>query len=46
MNLAAWVKANLIYRDRKTAAYRVAIALVLLSTVSYQVAIAIALLQL
>ena len=45
-DLHAWVRANLAYRDRKTAAYRLAIAFVLLSMLSYQIAIAIALLQL
>jgi hypothetical protein len=44
--LRAWVYSNLVYRDRKTHAYRAAIVLVLLSMVSYQVAIAIALLRL
>jgi hypothetical protein len=44
--LRAWVLSNLLYRDRKTRAYRFACTFVLLSMVSYQVAIAIALLQL
>jgi len=41
-----WVLSNLLYRDRKTRAYRLAIVLILASMVSYQVAIAIAMLQL
>ena len=45
-DLHGWVFSNLVYRDRKTFAYRVAIALILLSMVSYQIAIAIAMLQL
>ena len=45
-DLHAWVLTNLLYRDRKTRAYRVANLLVLLSMSSYQVAIAIVLLQL
>ena len=45
-DLAGWVCSNLAYRDKKTLAYRFAIALVLTSMISYQVAIAIAMLQL
>jgi uncharacterized membrane protein YcjF (UPF0283 family) len=45
-DLHHWVHSTLIYRDRKTLAYRWAIVLVLLSMISYQVAISIALLQL
>lgn len=45
-DLSAWVRTNLVYRDRKTQAYRVATLLLLLSMVSYQVAIAIAIMQL
>jgi hypothetical protein len=45
-DLPAWILSNLVYRDRKTAAYRVAIVLLLLSMMSYQIAIVIALLQL
>ena len=45
-DLHGWVFSNLAYRDSKTLAYRVAIALILLSMISYQVAIAIAMLQL
>jgi hypothetical protein len=44
--LRAWVYSTLVYRDRKTLAYRIASLLVLLSMASYQVAITIALLQL
>ena len=45
-DLRGWVYANLVYRDRKTHAYRLAILLVLMSMACYQVAIAIVLLQL
>lgn len=45
-DLHAWVLSNLVYRDHKTLAYRLAVILVLLSMLSYQVAIAIAMLQL
>lgn len=45
-DLRGWVFSNLLYRDRKTRAYRIAILLILLSMMSYQTAIAIALLQL
>jgi len=45
-DLRGWVFSNLLYRDRKTLAYRIAIILILLSMMSYQIAVAIALLQL
>jgi hypothetical protein len=45
-DLRQWILANLVHRDRKTLAYRVATLLLLLSMMSYQVAIAIAMLQL
>jgi hypothetical protein len=45
-DLPGWVRANLVYRNRKTRAYQVATLLLLLSMISYQVAIAIAMLQL
>jgi hypothetical protein len=45
-DLRSWVFSNLVYRDRKTRAYRVATVLILLSMMSHQVAIAIAMLQL
>ena len=44
-DVRSWVMSNLIYRDRKTSFYHVAVTLVLLSMVAYETAIAIALLQ-
>jgi hypothetical protein len=45
-DLRAWLHTNLVYRDRKTLAYRLAIVLILASMLCYQAAISIALLQL
>lgn len=44
-DLGAWLMAVLRYRDGKTVAYRVSIALVLASVLAFQSAIAIALVQ-
>jgi hypothetical protein len=44
-DLRAWVLSNLAYRDRKTRAYHLAVALVLLAMVAYQTAIGVALAQ-
>jgi hypothetical protein len=45
-NLESWVFANIVYRDRKTWAYRFSTVLVVISMACYQTAIAIAMLQL
>jgi hypothetical protein len=45
-DLHGWVFSNLVYRDRKTRAYRLATRLFLLSIISYQIAVATVMLQL
>lgn len=44
-SIEEWIMVNLRYRDRKTRAYRISTALVLLGMIAYQVAVAIALLD-